>query len=54
MPAFAATCGGIHAVRAATDPPNTASIRVMERLGMTFERRGELNGLDTVFYTLNV
>jgi RimJ/RimL family protein N-acetyltransferase len=43
---------GIHAVRAATDPPNTASIGVMERLGMTFERRGQLNGLDTVFYRL--
>jgi hypothetical protein len=34
--------------------PTPASIRVMERLGMTFERRGELNELDTVFYTLTV
>lgn len=38
---------------AATDPPNAASIRVMERLGMRFDRRGLLNGLDTVFYTLD-
>lgn len=37
---------------AATDPPNTASVRVMEALGMTFHRRGLLNGLDTVFYRL--
>ena len=39
-------------VVAVTDPPNAASIRVMEKLGMTFERRGTLNGLDTVFYRL--
>ena len=38
---------------AATDPPNVASVRVMERLGMRFERRGFLNGLDTVFYSLS-
>ena len=37
---------------AATDPPNTASVRVMEELGMTFDRRGLLNGPDTVFYRL--
>ena len=36
----------------ATDPPNEASVRVMERLGMTFDRRGTLNGLDTVFYRI--
>jgi ribosomal-protein-alanine N-acetyltransferase len=40
-------------VVAATDPPNAASIRVMEKLGMTFERRGTLNGLDTLFYRLS-
>jgi len=44
---------GIEQVWAATDPPNVASIRVMERLGMQFDRRGQLNGLDTVFYTLS-
>ncbi|MGE0825364.1 MAG: GNAT family N-acetyltransferase [Candidatus Binatia bacterium] len=38
---------------AATDPPNVASVRVMERLGMQFARRGLLNGLDTVFYVLS-
>lgn len=39
-------------VRAATDPPNVASVRVMERLGMRFVRRGALNGLDTLFYEI--
>jgi ribosomal-protein-alanine N-acetyltransferase len=34
----------------ATDVANTASARVMERAGMTFDRRDTLNGLDTVFY----
>jgi ribosomal-protein-alanine N-acetyltransferase len=37
---------------AATDVPNGASVRVMERLGMRFERRGVLNGLDTLFYRI--
>ena len=37
---------------ALTDVANTASVRVMERLGMTFERRGEHHGLDTLFYRL--
>jgi RimJ/RimL family protein N-acetyltransferase len=39
-------------VEGATDALNQASIRVMERLGMRFTRRGTLNGLDTVFYEL--
>lgn len=34
----------------ATDPPNQASVRVMERIGMTFDRRGVLDGLDTLFF----
>lgn len=34
----------------ATDVPNAASARLMERVGMRFTRRGTLNGLDTVFY----
>jgi RimJ/RimL family protein N-acetyltransferase len=41
-------------ITAATDVPNTASARVMERLGMRFERRGVLNGLDTVFYRIDI
>ena len=41
---------GHEVVVAATDVPNDASARVLERLGMRFERRGKLNGLDTLFF----
>lgn len=44
---------GHSVVMAATDPPNVASVRVMERLGMSFEWRGEKHGLDTVVYRLS-
>ena len=44
---------GQSGVLALTDAPNAASVRLMERLGMTFERRGVHNGLDTVFYRLS-
>ena len=37
---------------AMTDVANAASVRVMERLGMAFERRGDHHGLDTLFYRL--
>jgi ribosomal-protein-alanine N-acetyltransferase len=43
---------GCTRVTAATDVPNAASARVMERLGMRFTHRGRLNGLDTFFYEL--
>lgn len=49
---FGFTTLGFSSVVAATDVPNTASVRLMERLGMTFERRGPLDGLDTLFYEL--
>ena len=39
-------------VVAATDVPNEASARALQRLGMQLERRGTLNGLDTYFYRL--
>lgn len=39
-------------VVAMTDGPNLPSVRVMERLGMTFDRRGPHHGLDTLFYRL--
>jgi ribosomal-protein-alanine N-acetyltransferase len=44
---------GYQAVAAATDPPNVASVRVMDRLGMTLDWRGEMHGLDTVVYRLS-
>lgn len=44
---------GHRLVFAAADPPNVASTRVMERLGMIFDRRTEMHGLDTVVYRLS-
>ncbi len=43
----------LQAIVAASDAPNVASARVMQRLGMQFKRRGALNGLDTVFYKID-
>jgi RimJ/RimL family protein N-acetyltransferase len=43
---------GLSRILARTDAPNAASIRVMQRLGMRFERRGLEHGLDTVCYSL--
>ena len=37
---------------AATDAPNQRSVAVLERLGMRFDERRELHGLDTLFYSL--
>jgi [ribosomal protein S5]-alanine N-acetyltransferase len=44
---------GVQRVLAATDTPNQRSVRVLQRLGMTFECRREFKGLDTVFYSLS-
>jgi RimJ/RimL family protein N-acetyltransferase len=44
---------GLTEAVALTDVPNVASVRVMERLGMTFDRRGDYHGLDTLFYRLS-
>jgi RimJ/RimL family protein N-acetyltransferase len=41
---------GLERVAAATDVPNVASARVLERLGMALDRRGLLNDLPTLFY----
>ncbi len=38
---------------AGTDPPNAASIRVMERLAMKFDRQIRRNNLDVVYYSLS-
>jgi ribosomal-protein-alanine N-acetyltransferase len=37
-------------IRASTDAPNQPSVRVLERLGFTLERRAGVNGLDTLFF----
>jgi [ribosomal protein S5]-alanine N-acetyltransferase len=39
-------------VIAATDTPNQQSVRVLQKLGMSFECRREFHGLDTVFYAM--
>jgi [ribosomal protein S5]-alanine N-acetyltransferase len=38
---------------ASADAPNQASLRVMEKAGMRFDRRLLINGLDTVYYTIS-
>ena len=45
------TCG-FDRVIAATDTPNQRSVKVMQRLGMYFDRRCKHHGLDTVFYSI--
>ena len=39
-------------VSASTDPPNLASIRVLEKLGFSGVRRGTAGGRETVFFEL--
>ena len=41
---------GFERIQASTDFANTASVRVMQKLGMSFHKRENSNGLDTVFY----
>ncbi len=43
---------GLLAIEGSCDIGNAASIRVMEKLGLMFQRREVLAGLDTVFYRL--
>ena len=43
---------GLARIQASTDAPNRASVRVMEKCGMAFDRREASNGLDTVYYAL--
>ena len=39
-------------IQASTDAPNVASVRVMEKLGMSFWKREAKEGLDTIFYAI--
>ncbi len=39
-------------VFATTDTPNQRSVKVLQRLGMSFDRRQVRHGLDTVFYSM--
>jgi len=40
-------------IEASTDAPNLASIRVMERAGMSFWKRETTNGLDTIYFAIS-
>ena len=42
----------LESIQASTDFANTASVRVMQKLGMTFIKRQDSQGLDTVFYSI--
>src|SRR5262245_12889044 len=40
---------GLERIYAGADPPNVASIKVMEKLGLGFARRTRVNGLTTIY-----
>jgi ribosomal-protein-alanine N-acetyltransferase len=44
---------GLDFVIASADAPNLASLGVMERAGMSFDRRETVNEMDTVYYRLD-
>ena len=39
-------------VNPGADPPNVASFRVIEKLGMKFSRKMVVNGLDVIYYAI--
>jgi ribosomal-protein-alanine N-acetyltransferase len=43
---------GFDGIIASADPPNKASIGVMQRLGMSFDRQVIKSGRDTIYYRL--
>jgi ribosomal-protein-alanine N-acetyltransferase len=43
---------GLERIEASADAPNLSSLRVMEKSGMTFDKRVDKNGLDTVYYSI--
>lgn len=43
---------GLERIYAGADPPNTASFRVMERIGMKFLRRTVVGELEAIYYVL--
>ena len=44
---------GLTKIFAGTDPPNVASLQVMDRLGFGDEHRREVNGLETIYRSLH-
>lgn len=43
---------GLERIYVGADPPNEASFRVMERIGMTFLRRTTVGELEAIYYIL--
>ncbi len=43
---------GLENIYAGADPPNTASFRVIEKLGMEFARKASVNGVESVYYAM--
>jgi len=43
---------GLERIVTSADVPNVASIRVMEKLGMQFDKQETVNGLELVFYSI--
>jgi RimJ/RimL family protein N-acetyltransferase len=41
---------GFTEIRGSTDAANESSVRLMQRLGMEYEKRAVASGLDTIFY----
>jgi ribosomal-protein-alanine N-acetyltransferase len=44
---------GLARIYAGADPPNSASFRVMEKVGMRYERHATINGLEAIYYVIN-
>ena len=44
---------GLDRIVASADTPNTASLRVMQRVGMGYERRETHEGGDTTYYAIS-
>jgi ribosomal-protein-alanine N-acetyltransferase len=44
---------GLKRIYAGADPPNAASFRVIEKLGMRFARRTAVNGLEAIYYVMD-
>jgi len=49
---FGFTVGELAEILAGADPPNAASFRVMQRLGMTFLRNAEIGGRPVRYYRI--
>jgi [ribosomal protein S5]-alanine N-acetyltransferase len=43
---------GLAYIYAGADPPNAASFRVIEKLGMKFARKTRVNGVDVIYYAI--